>query len=121
MRVYGNEPLIVFTGEFMRSLSDYSIVYPEKVSNNGRVRRNDRRDNMFTFRIIASGRSLMFDLYRSTEFMSPNLVLLRYMEGSMVEEQLDDESRLCHCVGEVRGHIGSRVVLKTCRGLVRLI
>lgn len=102
----------------MRSLTDYSIVYPDRVSGTPRERRSDAESPEFTFRVVASGESLLLDLYHSSRFITPNLVIHRYVDGRIVEELLSEESRLCHYVGEVRSHRRSSVALSTCSGLV---
>ena len=114
-----DEFLIVLTGEFIRSLSDYSIVYPEKVFGD-RVRRSDGIRLRSTFCIALAGESLLLDLHQSSQFISPRLVIHRYVDGRVVEESLSEDSLLCHYIGEVRGHRLSSAAVSICGGLVSL-
>lgn len=106
-------------GEFIRSLSDYSVVYPERLSGD-RSRRSLGIRFDSTFRIQLSGKGLLLDLYQSSQFISPHLVIHRYADGRVFEEVPNEDNLLCHYIGEVRGHRLSSAALSTCGGLVSL-
>ncbi len=136
---------VLFSEEFVRSLSDFEISVPRRVSHSGdfishhlhhsvalsRTLQRSKRDThsvgaedeLVHYRVSVENSDLHLTLEPNHRLLAPAFVFERRRGESKSASDViieDRPDRLCHLHGEVQGHPGSKVAVSACNGLVSI-
>lgn len=132
---------LLFVADLMSRLSDYQVVVPRKVSENGdlvshhlphdyddRSRRQRRRRRQVNdvsddvhYKLELSGREKHLHLKPNDRLLASSFVVERRRGRNVTDNRLQPaKKKQCHYIGQVKGHPESTVALSTCHGLVSL-
>ena len=127
-----------FSAEFAKSLKDYEISVPAKVTKDGdhlshsvhhtlegvhsHVHRRDVTPDPLHYRLKVDGMDLTLTLTPHHRIFAPGLVIERRSQWanssqSKIERMTQNQ---CHFRGQIQGHENSAVAMATCEGLVSL-